>query len=342
MARLPDEQWAMIEDSIDKKRTAASAFKQRTHCGKGGRVKFPSDNLSKKELKAMSGECKSYRLNDPMSWDEFKSMPDDLKVTYINGIRERFGAPDKYIAEMFGISQGQLGLYLHDLKLEANAKVESWEKESFLAWRSGADTTLVKENEPEVEVAETMKYTWKPMAWEDFKRLSDENKIDYVRWIREKFKAPDKAIGAMLGISQHTISVYLRRLNFSSPSTNGKAKWDKEGFAVWQNSKKIETPKEEPNVEVDILEEVVEDLKAETTTTSTEEKIDIPYAEPPVTELPYPERIEVRPEPISATPKSGVMTFESRADQALNMMAMVLGTCPVRMTITWERIEVDE
>ena len=50
MAWYTDEQYEMIRDSREKKSIAASAFKQKTHCGKGGRVKFPSDYMSKKEL----------------------------------------------------------------------------------------------------------------------------------------------------------------------------------------------------------------------------------------------------------------------------------------------------
>ena len=80
---MKDETYAFISDVKDKKITARSARHTRTHCGKGGRVRFPSDNLSKKELQKMNGECKSFRLNDPMVWKEFKSMPDDLKITYI-------------------------------------------------------------------------------------------------------------------------------------------------------------------------------------------------------------------------------------------------------------------
>ena len=82
MSKLPDEQWDMIEDSISKKRTAQSARHRRTHCGKGGSVKFPSDYMTKKELQQMNGECKSYRLNDPMMWEEFKKLPDDIKTMY--------------------------------------------------------------------------------------------------------------------------------------------------------------------------------------------------------------------------------------------------------------------
>ena len=104
MSRLPDEQWDMIEDSISKKRTAQSARHRRTHCGKGGSVKFPSDYMTKKELKAMNGEVKSYRLNDPIMWGEFKQLPDDIKTMYIKSIREKYDIPDQYIAEVMGVN----------------------------------------------------------------------------------------------------------------------------------------------------------------------------------------------------------------------------------------------
>ena len=104
MSKLPDEQWDMIEDSINKKRTAQSARHRRTHCGKSGSVKFPSDYMTKKELKAMNGECKSYRLNDPMMWEEFKKLPDDIKTMYIKSIREKYDVPDQYIAEVMGVN----------------------------------------------------------------------------------------------------------------------------------------------------------------------------------------------------------------------------------------------
>ena len=84
---MKDETYVFIQDVKEKKTTARSARHTRTHCGRGGRVRLPSDNLSKKELMKMSGECKSYRLNSPMSWDEFKAMPDDIKITYIKLLR---------------------------------------------------------------------------------------------------------------------------------------------------------------------------------------------------------------------------------------------------------------
>ena len=94
---MKDETYLFVSDMKDKKVTARSARNKRTHCGKGGRVRFPSDNLSKKELQKMNGECKAYRLNDPMGWKEFKAMPDDLKITYIKLLRKEFNVPARIL-----------------------------------------------------------------------------------------------------------------------------------------------------------------------------------------------------------------------------------------------------
>ena len=157
MAWLSDEQYFLMQDTKEKKITARGARHTRTHCGKGGAVKFPSDYLSKKELKAMSGECKSYRLNEPMTWAEFKEMPDDLKVTYIQALRAKYNVPDSYIAEMMGVSVSRLSVYLFDLKLNTgkgrSGRVK-WDKEGFLAWRGGATEGAVKHSETPVEEVE--------------------------------------------------------------------------------------------------------------------------------------------------------------------------------------------
>ena len=144
MSRLPDEQWDMIEDSISKKRTAQSARHRRTHCGKGGSVKFPSDYMTKKELKAMNGECKSYRLNDPMMWEEFKQLPDDIKIIYIKGIREKYDIPDKYLADAMGVASPTFCRWMKCLGctlgvrmgLKGNAWKESEQGIAFYKWWS--------------------------------------------------------------------------------------------------------------------------------------------------------------------------------------------------------------
>ena len=117
MALMPDEQYVMISDSIEKKKIAHSSHNRKTHCGKGGRVKFPSDYLSKKELKAMNGDVKSYNLNKPMSWEEFRSMPQDLQIMYIKKLRNEFGVPDSVLGKAMGVCRSSFSKAMKDLKL---------------------------------------------------------------------------------------------------------------------------------------------------------------------------------------------------------------------------------
>ncbi len=152
MAWYSDEEYELRQDCREKKSIAASAFKQRTHCGKGG-CTLPSDYKTKKELKAMNGEVKSYRLNEPMDWGTFKGMPDDLKSAYLNWIRNEFGASDVAIAEMMGIHAVTFGKYMRVLGLTAGKNTGSgkrkWNKEKFLAWSHGVDPDAVNENAEE-------------------------------------------------------------------------------------------------------------------------------------------------------------------------------------------------
>ncbi len=130
MALMPDEQYVMISDSIEKKKIAHSSHNRKTHCGKGGRVKFPSDYLSKKELKAMNGDVKSYNLNRPMTWEEFRSMPQDLQIMYIKKLRNEFGVPDIVLSKAMGICKSSFSKAMRDLNLSlgksAGATGKQW------------------------------------------------------------------------------------------------------------------------------------------------------------------------------------------------------------------------
>ena len=136
---MTDEKFVFIEDCKDKKRTARGAFNKRTHCGKGGAVKFPSDYLTTKEKKAMNGECKSYRMNDPMKWDEFKKMPEDLQIAYIKAIRQQFNAPDTEITKMMGVTHSWATKYFKKLGLALgkNHKRGHFEKDAWTRWVNG-------------------------------------------------------------------------------------------------------------------------------------------------------------------------------------------------------------
>lgn len=84
MPRLSDEEKEFITDCKDKKRTARGSRNKRSHCGKSGGVKFPSDSLTKKQRQAMDGEVVTYHLNEVLTDEEFYRLPDDIKKLYID------------------------------------------------------------------------------------------------------------------------------------------------------------------------------------------------------------------------------------------------------------------
>lgn len=144
---MTDEKFVFIQDVKDKKITARSSHNRKTHAGKGGAVKFPSDYLSKKELKAMNSEVTTYRMNDPMLWREFKAMPDDIKVCYIKAIQQKYDAPVSAIAEMMGVHLSAVSKEMCRLKINTGKRGKrAWDKEGFLAWWKGAPTTVCSED----------------------------------------------------------------------------------------------------------------------------------------------------------------------------------------------------
>lgn len=103
MAWMSDEKYEFIEDVKEKRITARSARNKKGHTGKGGAMRTASDFMSKKERGSLHGECKTYKLGEPMTWEKFSEMPDDLKAIYIKSLRKKFNVPDTEIADMLGV-----------------------------------------------------------------------------------------------------------------------------------------------------------------------------------------------------------------------------------------------
>lgn len=143
LKKMTDEQFMFVSDVSDKKRTARGIHNKRTHNGKGGHVKFPSDYLSRKEKNAMNGEVKTYQMNKPISYAEFKKYPNDLKITYIQNLRKRFDVPDIEIARKMGCPKSTLGLLLKNLGCSGKRRgAHRWNKDSWEKWWNGDSDEL--------------------------------------------------------------------------------------------------------------------------------------------------------------------------------------------------------
>lgn len=139
---MKDETYAFVQDVREKKNIARSARNRRTHAGKGGAVKFPSDFMTRKELNAMNGKVIAYKLNAPMTWEEFKALPDDVKVTYITALRHQFGVSDSKVAEMMGANQCAFSKKMRELGLGLgrNQKRAAFDKDGWYAWSNSVKT----------------------------------------------------------------------------------------------------------------------------------------------------------------------------------------------------------
>lgn len=137
MAWMSDEKCEFIEDVKEKRFTARSARNKKGHTGKGGAMRTASDFMTKNQLADLNGECKTYKLGAPMTWDEFSKMPDDLKAMYIKSLRKKFNVPDEELAVAMGIDILAFNECLKSIKVKSFA-VPDWyatdDHGRFLTW----------------------------------------------------------------------------------------------------------------------------------------------------------------------------------------------------------------
>lgn len=149
---MTDEEYIFRTECAEKKRTARGSFNRLSHAGKGGRVKMPSDYMTKKERDKMNGEVQSYNLNSPMKWKQFKQMPDDIKREYINSIVEKFDPQQMAIAEMLGVSSRTLNDLCRkhlEIQFRRGGTQCADRNAAFWAWVNGA-TEATQEAAPEI------------------------------------------------------------------------------------------------------------------------------------------------------------------------------------------------
>ncbi len=150
---MDDVKRLFLDDAKEKKITGYSAHKKAYT---SRRVRFPSDYLTEKEKRKMNSSVSRYNLNQPMTWAEFKALPDDLKKQYIYRLRNLYQATAKTLAEMFGVTRQTVALELVRLDIPAGPKGlrTTPEFKNFCAFGTPVkDVKTDTEDEPRVESA---------------------------------------------------------------------------------------------------------------------------------------------------------------------------------------------
>lgn len=108
---MTDEEYLFRQTEKERKRIGYGAKHKKR--GGGRYVRLPSDNLTKKEREALNGEIKTYKDKAFYTWDEFKELPDDLQVAWVNSQVNRYCVGLETISSVvFGLSKASLRNYL--------------------------------------------------------------------------------------------------------------------------------------------------------------------------------------------------------------------------------------
>ena len=108
-------------DAMQKKRIARGA----SHMKRGSKSKkctLPSDYLTAAQKRRLNGPVSTYKLDEPMNWESFKAMPEDLQKKYILNLQETYQTNDKMIAKLFGKSDVTVGEHRKRLGLNPIGK----------------------------------------------------------------------------------------------------------------------------------------------------------------------------------------------------------------------------
>ena len=180
----------------------------------------------------MNGEPTTYRINAPMSWAEFTEMPDDLKVMYIEWIREEFQAPDSAIADMLGIHRTHLSRVLRAVGVgpTGRAPKAKWDKEGFAAWagieeKAKSEPQDVIEDAPVDDVSdlfeEVVKAPTRPFIHEEIE--PEDDLIPTAGWMNFEGPADQalRAIGNVLGNANVRLHVSWNPINTEDTQDGG-------------------------------------------------------------------------------------------------------------------------
>ena len=107
---MTDVEYILREDARFKKSSGRGVY-SRKRGSKSKSCSLPSDRLTEKQKKELSGEVKTYNLGVRLSYAEFKQLPPDLMTEYVNRLVSIYGANFSDIAQSMGITRETLGVF---------------------------------------------------------------------------------------------------------------------------------------------------------------------------------------------------------------------------------------
>ena len=182
-------------DDIREKKSIKNSAMKKNRTGKGP-IRFQTDYMTKKEREAMNGECQTWDLKTFYTWSEFRSMPSDIQIAWINRMLTVYNVGLSTIGEHLYDKPNKFHSYLKDhpeIKKYINCprpggRHSKSVREKFIndvnIWKNGASSDLAI-NETAKETIEAA--TSQPITMSDICFTMDGFDMDFLNIVKEKF-----------------------------------------------------------------------------------------------------------------------------------------------------------
>lgn len=119
---MNDERFVLQQTNKERSKMKTGAYHKKSGA-KSKKCTLPYEYLSKKERKALDGIPTSWNMNWFYTWRQFKQMPKDLQIEYLENICSKYGCGLSTIGEeVFGIAAATLWNYTSNNDIHPNIK----------------------------------------------------------------------------------------------------------------------------------------------------------------------------------------------------------------------------
>lgn len=165
--------------------------KSAAHKKNGSAVaKLGNKPMSWQEINKKHGPVRTYDLDSFMTFEEFKLLPPDLKVEYVNGLCKKWNIRICHVSEYL-FKQGEKGLMgylkIFDLYKQCTSSGE-WTEESAEEFRKAVEDWENRGEQTEVvDISEALNVP-KFLNWNDFKALSPNEKVVFINRLLDEYQ----------------------------------------------------------------------------------------------------------------------------------------------------------
>lgn len=253
---MTDERYSYVEDVKNRKNVARSG-------GKKGKSRYgcslPSDIMSHWAKKRENGDVVIMAPDRPIIYEDFKELSEDMQRQYLQGIIDNYGGTTERIAKMWGVSEAKVKNHrqLLGIKNPQPSLGALWDIDSGARWTgflSGID------------------FLSEPMSYEEFKKLSTNEKKQYLRFLVDDLEASPAEISGLFGIVSQNIRVLLKKNGI--PPKGREYRYNHKKWEEWlEKYKNNDSVMEEENKVTEHIQEPIE-CKEEPTEYKEEPKIE--------------------------------------------------------------------